>query len=53
LVLGPIGDAFSGSFKDPVTNKMDPFVGVLLPKSRTGAGLFLSDGLSGAVEIQY
>jgi hypothetical protein len=53
LMVGAIGDAFMGSFKDPVTNKMDPFVGVLLPKSRTGAGLFFSDGLSGSVNINY
>jgi hypothetical protein len=53
LSIEPIGDYFRGSFEDPVTDKMDSFFGVLLPKSRTGAGFFFSDGLSGSVNIQY
>ena len=53
LMLVPIGDGFTGSFEDPVTSKSDSFLGVLLPKSRTGAGLFISDGQSGSVNIQY
>jgi hypothetical protein len=53
LSLAPIGDAFSGIFLDPWTDKWATFSGILLPKSRTGAGMFFSDGRSGSVNIQY
>jgi hypothetical protein len=32
---------------------MHAFTGVLLPKSRTGAGFFFSGGVSGSVNLGY
>jgi hypothetical protein len=53
MTVVPIADVFFGSFLDSTTNKMRPFTGVLLPKSRTAAGLFFSGGLSGSVSLEY
>jgi len=53
LSILPGGDFFFGSFEDGTTHTMHAFTGVLLPKSRTGAGFFFSDGLSGSVNIGY
>ncbi len=53
LTLRRSEDIFFGSFEDTTTQLRHPFAGVLLPKSRTGAGIFFSEGLSGTVTIQY
>lgn len=53
LSILPVNDYFFGTFTDSTTNKRSLFGGVLLPKSRTGEGFFISQGLSGAVDIQY
>jgi hypothetical protein len=53
LSIAPMADVFFGSFEDATTHSMRSFTGILRPKSRTGAGLFLSDGLSGSVDIEY
>jgi hypothetical protein len=53
LSILPVSNYFFGSFTDPSTNKRQLFSGVLLPTSRSGAGLFFSGGSSGTVEIGY
>ncbi len=53
LVLARSRDRFYGHFEDPTTHLRHTFDGVLLVKSRTGAGLFVSQGLGGTVSIQY
>jgi hypothetical protein len=53
LAIDPAADTFFGSFKDPATQKVHSFSGMLLPESRTGAGFFLSGGQSGSVSIGY
>jgi hypothetical protein len=53
LTIDSAADTFSGSFEDSTTHKTHSFAGMLLPKSRTGAGYFLSGGQSGSVNIGY
>jgi hypothetical protein len=53
LTISRAKDRFYGSAEDPTTLVRHPFGGVLLPGSRTGAGLFFSKGISGTVTIQY
>ncbi|MGA3172117.1 MAG: hypothetical protein ABSE62_14010 [Chthoniobacteraceae bacterium] len=53
LLVLPTADIFAGSFKDPTTNKVQTFSGVLTPGSRTGSGTFFAKGVSGTVTIQY
>ena len=53
LTLVRTQNKFFGSFADPVTHLRHPFFGVLLAKSRTGGGMFFSQGLSGAISLQY
>jgi hypothetical protein len=53
LAIDPAADTFFGSFEDSTTHKTYSFSGTLLPKSRTGAGFFLSGGQSGSVNIGY
>jgi len=53
LTVYPGTDVFFGDILDGATSTWRPFAGTLMPKSRSGAGLFLSNGLSGAVSIQY
>jgi hypothetical protein len=53
LSILPGGDLFFGSFEDGTTHAMHAFTGVLLPKSRTGAGFFFSGGVSGSVNLGY
>jgi len=53
LALYPRSDLFFGSFEDRRAHVRRSFVGVISPGSRTGAGFFLSGGLSGTVQIAY
>ena len=53
LTISRFNNTFYGTFADPTTHLSHPFSGVLLTKSRTGAGLFFSESLSGTVAIQY
>jgi hypothetical protein len=53
LTIDPRLNEFYGSFRNPTTHTVCQFGGVLLPKSRGGGGLFVSQGLSGTVTIQY
>lgn len=53
LFINPHTNGFYGKFQDPVTRAIYLFNGVLLPKARSGAGLFITSGLSGTVTIQY
>jgi hypothetical protein len=53
LAIRPGTDSFLGSFKDSTTGAMRSFTGVILPKSRSGAGYFFAGGLSGSVNIEY
>jgi len=46
-------NTLGGNFVNPVTHERRSFRGVLLAKSRAGAGLFFGGGLSGTVEISY
>jgi hypothetical protein len=53
LAVSPGTDVFYGAFEDTTSKKWQTFTGVLLPKSRTGAGYYLERGTSGAVSIRY
>lgn len=53
LTISRSKDTFFGSFEDPTTHLRHQFDGVILPKTRTGAGIFFSQGLSGTVTIKY
>ena len=53
LTISRTKNTFFGSFVDTKTNLRRPFAGVILTKSRTGAGLFFSEGSSGTVMFNY
>jgi hypothetical protein len=53
LVIDRRRNEFHGGFLDSAARETREFKGVLLTKSRSGAGLFVSQGLSGTVTIQY
>jgi hypothetical protein len=53
LRIHPESAFFSGFFTDSVTGQRYPFAGILQPKSRSGAGIIVSGGLTGSVSIYY
>lgn len=53
LIIERSQNRFRGEFENPVTHELTEIRGVLLTKSRSGAGLFVSHGVSGTVTIQY
>ena len=53
VLIDLLTDSFYGSLVDSTTHVTRDFAGVLLPENRTGAGYFLSNGLSGSVNISY
>lgn len=53
ITIDLLTDSFYGSLVDSTTHVTRDFAGVLLPENRTGAGYFLSNGLSGSVNISY
>ncbi len=53
LSIDSAGNTFHGVFQDPFFPAKREFNGVLLPKSRTGAGLFKANGLTDTVTIRY